>query len=72
MVDGCSNGLNSQHGGTARLVRVQDLWQPTAGQILECYQEADNVEDNEAVAVNENASSPVLGHVPSYFNKFVF
>ena len=27
----------------------QDLWQPTAGQILECYQEADNVEDNEAI-----------------------
>ena len=47
-------------------------WKPLAGQILNCYQEPDNILDKEAVAVKENTSSTELGHVPQYFCKFVF
>ena len=33
----------------------RDLLVPVVGQVLNCYQEPDNVEDNEAVDVKENS-----------------
>ena len=50
----------------------QSKWTPCDGEVLRCFREPDNTEDKEAVAVKKEPHLDVLGHLPSYFNKFVF
>ena len=50
----------------------QSRWIPIEGDVLCCVQETDNTEDIEAVAVKKKPNLDVLGHIPKYFNKFVF